>query len=83
MIPQLTKYPIIPHLSGYVLQDRAGHRISFHRTISGALRKRHSLLELERERWEIAQQGARMLSLTENFPLSQHRDADQWKAFLS
>jgi hypothetical protein len=45
MSPQLTRYPIVPHRSGYVLQDRDGKRISFHRTVSGALRKRRELIE--------------------------------------
>jgi hypothetical protein len=32
-----------------VLEDREGRRISFHRTVSGALRKRRAVLEQELE----------------------------------
>jgi hypothetical protein len=41
----MTRYPITAYLTGYVLQDRTGQRLSFHRTVSGALRKRRILLE--------------------------------------
>jgi hypothetical protein len=49
-----TKYPIIDlrgaeyrKRGGFVLLDSNGDRISFHRTKSGALRKRRELLEQE------------------------------------
>jgi hypothetical protein len=45
----LTKYPIIAYRSIFWLQDRKGNRISFHRTKSGALRKRRELLKQDQE----------------------------------
>ena len=45
----LTRFPLVPHLSGYLLQDSDGERISFHRTKSGALRKRRELIEEEQQ----------------------------------
>jgi hypothetical protein len=43
--PGLTRLPIVPHGRGFVLQDRKGNRISFHRTMTGALRARREKLE--------------------------------------
>ena len=40
----LTRYPIVPYLSGFALLDVEGNRISFHRTKSGALRARRLLI---------------------------------------
>jgi hypothetical protein len=45
MTPHLTRYPIVPYRTGYVLQDLKGMRISFHRTVGGALRMRRKLIE--------------------------------------
>jgi hypothetical protein len=33
----LTKYPISAYRTGFVLKDREGRRINFHRTVSGVL----------------------------------------------
>jgi hypothetical protein len=46
----MTRYPITAYLSGYVLQDKTGQRLSFHRTVSGALRKRRTLIEQEQKK---------------------------------
>lgn len=40
-----TRWPIVEYRSGYVLRDREGQRLSFHRTKSGALRARRALIE--------------------------------------
>jgi hypothetical protein len=45
----LTKYPTSAYRAGFVLEDREGRRISFHRTVSGALPRRRTLLEQELE----------------------------------
>ena len=45
----LTCYPVVPFRSGFLLQDRDGERLSFHRTKSGALRKRRELIEEEQQ----------------------------------
>jgi hypothetical protein len=41
----LTRFPVVRHRSGFLLQTRDGERISFHRTMTGALRKRRELIE--------------------------------------
>lgn len=43
--PYNTRWPICPVGSGYSLEDRkTGERISFHSTLSGALRARRELI---------------------------------------
>lgn len=45
-IEEPTRWPIVPHRTGHALNDRrTGRRISWHRTISGALRARRALIE--------------------------------------
>lgn len=43
--PGLTHLPIVAHGRGYQLQDRNGNRISWHRTMTGALRARRERLQ--------------------------------------
>jgi len=47
---QLSRYPIVPYRTGYRLTDSAGRQISFHRTVSGALRARRVLVADDNER---------------------------------
>ena len=47
----LTRWPIRQVRAGFfVLEDTAGNRISWHRTQSGALRRRRELIEADDER---------------------------------
>jgi hypothetical protein len=41
----LTRFPVVRYRSGFLLQTLRGERISFHRTYTGALRKRRELIE--------------------------------------
>ena len=47
--PHLSRFPLVPYRSGFLLQDRDGERISFHRTKTGALRKRREIIEEEQQ----------------------------------
>lgn len=40
----MTRWPIVPRGKGCELRDRRGARVSFHRTKTGALRKRLDLI---------------------------------------
>lgn len=47
MDQHLSRYPIKPHGKGFLLLDRDGMPISYHRTKTGALRKRRDIIEQE------------------------------------